>query len=124
MWAVLDLAVSEESDRDLITQALGEGRNRGLVTRKQIASAPRRPTLFVGPERPKRECRNAPSSLQLAMSSSESFNVKSIGVTQYHGFGLHQINKCFDVGISDSEIGRGQTTSHLHTFDAHSDPCV
>jgi hypothetical protein len=46
MRAVLDLAVSEESDRDLITQALGEGRNRGLVTRKQIASAPRRSDII------------------------------------------------------------------------------
>jgi hypothetical protein len=37
----------------------------------------------------------------LAVSSSQSFDVKSIGVTQYYGFRLHQIYKGFDVGVGD-----------------------
>lgn len=39
MRAILDLAESGKADRDLIAQALREGRSRGLITRKQIATA-------------------------------------------------------------------------------------
>jgi hypothetical protein len=53
------------------------------------------------PERPERERRNPAPPFQLTVRSSESFNVKSVGVTQYQGFSLHQINKRFDVGCSD-----------------------
>lgn len=39
MRAILDLATSDEIDRDLITQAVMEGRQRGLITRRQINGA-------------------------------------------------------------------------------------
>jgi hypothetical protein len=39
MRAILDLAVSGEAAHDLIAQAFREGRNRGLITRKQISAA-------------------------------------------------------------------------------------
>lgn len=45
MRAIVDLAVSGEADRDIIKQALREGQNRGLITRKQIAAASARDDL-------------------------------------------------------------------------------
>lgn len=47
MRAILDLTVSGKADRDVITQALREGRNRGLVTRKQIAATRARADIPV-----------------------------------------------------------------------------
>jgi predicted transcriptional regulator of viral defense system len=39
MRAIMDLAISGEADRDVIEQALREGKSRGLITRKEIAAA-------------------------------------------------------------------------------------
>ncbi|MES2572425.1 MAG: hypothetical protein V4710_20540 [Verrucomicrobiota bacterium] len=39
MRAILDLAASEEIDRDIITQAFTVGKQRGLITRRQINGA-------------------------------------------------------------------------------------
>ena len=39
MRAILDLAISGEADHDLIAQAINEGQSRGLITRKQAATA-------------------------------------------------------------------------------------
>ncbi|MGA3172058.1 MAG: type IV toxin-antitoxin system AbiEi family antitoxin domain-containing protein [Chthoniobacteraceae bacterium] len=39
MRAILDLAASGDADHDLITQAFREGQSRGLITRKQAATA-------------------------------------------------------------------------------------
>lgn len=36
---IVDLAISEDADRDLIEQALKEAQSRGLITGKQIALA-------------------------------------------------------------------------------------
>ena len=41
MRAILDLAASGEADRDVISQALREGRSRGLIGRMQITAARR-----------------------------------------------------------------------------------
>ena len=76
------------------------------------------------PERPECERRDAAPPFQLTVRSSESFNVKSVGMAQYDGFGLHQTNEGFDVSFSDGQIGRGQTTGYLHAFDAHGNPSV
>ena len=39
MRAILDLAASGAADRDVISQALREGRSRGLISRRQITAA-------------------------------------------------------------------------------------
>ena len=45
MRAIVDLAVSGQADRDIIKQAVREGRSRGLITRKQITAASARDDL-------------------------------------------------------------------------------
>jgi hypothetical protein len=39
MRAIMDLSISGEADRDVIEQALREGKSRGLITRKEIGAA-------------------------------------------------------------------------------------
>jgi hypothetical protein len=54
------------------------------------------------PERPERERRDSAPSFQLPVRSSENFNVKAVSMTLYDGFSLHEIDKRFDIGFSDS----------------------
>ena len=52
------------------------------------------------------------------------FNVDFLSVALHEGFCLQQVNKRFQVVLSDCKIGGQQAIGRLHSLDSHCDPAV
>ena len=94
--------------------------------RAQLGSGCRvaRRNTFIRPKRPERKSSKKAFAFQLPVSSMHRFHVDFLSVALHEGFCLHQVNKRFQVLLSDCKIGGRQAIGHLHSLDAHRDPVL
>ena len=76
------------------------------------------------PKRPERESSNHAFAFQFPVSSMHRFHVDLMSVALHEGFCLHQLNKRFQVVLSDCKIGGREAIGHLHSLDSHCDPAL